>query len=118
MNFRRVLRILGSMLLVLAGAQLVPLIWCFEPGAAGAIRGFVAGAAITALSGVALRQFGSVSGELYRREGVLIVVGAWVLASLSGAIPYLATGAISSPVDALFESASGFVSPSMKKRLA
>ena len=108
MNFRRVLRILGSVLLVLAGAQLVPLIWCFGPGATGAIRGFVAGAAITALLGVALRQFGSASGELYRREGVLIVVGAWVLASLSGAIPYLATGAISSPIDALFESASGF----------
>jgi trk system potassium uptake protein TrkH len=39
---------------------------------------------------------------------VLIVVGAWVLASISGAIPYLATGSIASPVDALFESASGF----------
>jgi trk system potassium uptake protein TrkH len=108
MNVYRVLRILGHMLLVLAGAQLVPLLWCFEPGASGAIPGFLAGAAITGGVGIGFRQVGSTTGELYRREGVLIVVGAWVLASLSGAIPYLATGAISSPVDALFESASGF----------
>jgi trk system potassium uptake protein TrkH len=108
MNFRRVSRILGHLLLVLAGAQLVPLAWCFGPDGVHAIPGFVAGAGITALLGVVLRQLGGIEGELYRREGVLIVVGAWVLASLSGAIPYLVTGAISSPVDALFESASGF----------
>ena len=48
MNARRVLRILGHMLLVLAGAQLVPLLWCFAPGASGAIPGLVVGAAITA----------------------------------------------------------------------
>jgi trk system potassium uptake protein TrkH len=38
----------------------------------------------------------------------LIVVGSWVLASLTGAIPYLVSGALPSVMDALFESASGF----------
>ncbi len=108
MKLRRVSRILGHLLLVLGAAQLVPLAWCFAPGAGAAIPGFLAGAGITTLLGVLLRQLGSNQGDLYRREGVLIVVGAWVLASLTGAIPYLTTGAIASPVDAIFESASGF----------
>ncbi|MEE2663152.1 MAG: TrkH family potassium uptake protein [Myxococcota bacterium] len=108
MNLRRVLHILGLLLFILAGAQLVPLVWCLVPGEGWASRGFAVGATLTALLGVAFRVLGSPSGELYRREGVLLVVGAWVLASITGALPYLASGVVSSPVDALFESASGF----------
>jgi trk system potassium uptake protein TrkH len=108
MNLHRVLHILGLLLLILAGAQLVPLAWCISPAAPQTAAGFLMGAAVTALLGAVFRRLGSAEGELYRREGVLIVVGAWVLASTTGAIPYLATGAIPSPIDALFESASGF----------
>lgn len=108
MNLRRVAHILGLILFVLAGAQLVPLIWCLTPGAVASAPGFFAGSGVTALLGLVLHRLGRVEGELYRREGVLIVVGAWVLASISGAIPYVVTGAIPGVVDALFESASGF----------
>jgi len=41
------------------------------------------------------------------RDGFFIVTGAWLLASLFGALPYLATGVLG-PVDSLFESVSGF----------
>jgi trk system potassium uptake protein TrkH len=41
------------------------------------------------------------------RDGFLIVSGAWIAVSLIGAVPYLVTGALG-PVDALFESVSGF----------
>ena len=41
------------------------------------------------------------------RDGFFIVTGAWLLASLFGALPYVTTGALV-PVDALFESVSGF----------
>jgi len=41
------------------------------------------------------------------RDGFLVVSGAWVAVSLIGAVPYLVTGALG-PVDALFESVSGF----------
>ncbi len=108
MNRGRVLHILGLLLLVLAGAQLLPLLWCLTPATAASAPGFATGVAATALLGAVFRWLGDREGELYRRDGVLIVVGAWVLASLSGAIPYLVTGAIPDPVDALFESASGF----------
>jgi trk system potassium uptake protein TrkH len=38
----------------------------------------------------------------------LIVVGGWVMASIFGALPYILSGTLASPIDALFESASGF----------
>jgi trk system potassium uptake protein TrkH len=108
MNFRRVLHILGLLLLVLAGAQLIPIASCLANGEQRAVIAFLSGAVATALLGGLLRIIGHREGELYRREGVLIVVGAWALASLTGAIPYMLSGAIPHPVDALFESASGF----------
>jgi trk system potassium uptake protein TrkH len=108
MNLPRVLRILGLVLFVLAAAQLAPLAWCLVPLDTAAARGFVVGAALTAALGALFRRLGRDEGELYRRDGVITVVASWLLASLAGAIPYLASGAIGSPVDALFESASGF----------
>lgn len=108
MNFRRVLHLLGALLFVLAGAQLVPLAWCFSGEQHGAVLAFLTGAGLSALLGAGFRLLGHNEGELYRREGVLIVVGAWFFASLTGAIPYVASGAIPNPIDALFESASGF----------
>ncbi len=40
--------------------------------------------------------------------GLLAVTLAWVAASLTGAVPLLAAGTFSSPLDAVFEGASGF----------
>jgi trk system potassium uptake protein TrkH len=107
MNLRRVLHILGIVLLILAGAQLVPIIWCLR-GESRALRGFLIASGLTATLGLLFRWLGTAEGDLYRRDGVLIVVGAWILASITGAIPYLASGIVPSAVDALFESASGF----------
>jgi len=45
--------------------------------------------------------------HLNHRDGFLIVSLAWILLSLLGAIPFLATGVNHSFVDALFESVSG-----------
>jgi trk system potassium uptake protein TrkH len=41
------------------------------------------------------------------RDGFLIVSGAWICASLVGSLPYMLAGVLG-PVDALFESVSGF----------
>lgn len=108
MNFRYVLSILSVPLLILAGAQLLLLGWSYSYGDARATIGFAAGAGVAILAGAGMSLVGESGGDLYRREGVLIVVGSWILASIVGAIPYLASGVLASPVDALFESASGF----------
>ncbi|MEM9290783.1 MAG: TrkH family potassium uptake protein [Acidobacteriota bacterium] len=108
MNYRAALRFLGRLLLILAGAQLAPWVTCLFYGEGRSAWAFVVSAGIAALSGAVLMLIGRGARELYRREGILIVVGGWFLASIFGALPYLLTGALSSPVDALFESASGF----------
>lgn len=110
MNFRRVVHMLGLVLWILAGAQSIPLVWSALIGDGAALRGFIAGVATCAVAGGALRLAGTASKgrDLFRREGVLIVVGAWVLASLAGAIPYVMSGVLPNFFDALFESTSGF----------
>lgn len=108
MNVRGILFILGQLLLVLAAAELVPLFVTVPAGENAGTTGLLVGAATTAGAGLLFRRFGHADAELFRRDGVLIVVSSWLLASIAGAIPYLVSGAIAGPVDALFESASGF----------
>ncbi len=108
MNLRPALRVLGRLLGVLALAALLPVACCWWYGEVAAALAFLGTVAITGAAGLLLMYLGRAGGELYRREGILIVVGGWVLASVFGALPYLLSGAIQHPVDALFESASGF----------
>jgi trk system potassium uptake protein TrkH len=69
----------------------------------------VAGAA-AGLSGVALEAATSGKERVGSREGYLVVALVWLLVPVFGALPYLLSGEeqLSSPVDALFESMSGF----------
>jgi len=102
------LRFLGRLVLLLAAAQLLPLGCALLYGEREAAIAFAASAAISAALGATLAYGIRAKGELYRREGILIVVGGWVLASILGAVPYLLAGTFGQPMDALFESASGF----------
>lgn len=107
MNLRPVLRSVGRLLLLLAGAQLIPALCSLFYGELATVSAFLFSSTVTAVVGLAMTRLGA-AGQVYRREGILIVVGGWVLASLLGALPYLLTGTFTSPVDALFEAASGF----------
>jgi trk system potassium uptake protein TrkH len=46
--------------------------------------------------------------DLTRREGLALVAGAWILASVFGALPYELAGTFPSYLDACFEAMSGF----------
>lgn len=46
--------------------------------------------------------------RIYAREGFVIVSLSWIILSIFGALPYLLSGAIASPIDAFFETVSGF----------
>lgn len=108
MNFRPALRFLGRLILLLAATELAPAVCAAFYRDWSDVTAFVASATITAVCGLLLLMVGRGSGQIFRREGILIVVGGWVLASLVGALPYIFTGTFLNPVDALFESASGF----------
>lgn len=45
--------------------------------------------------------------ELSRRDGLGVVAFGWLLAGIAGAVPYVLSGVIPSPVAALFETVSG-----------
>jgi trk system potassium uptake protein TrkH len=45
--------------------------------------------------------------ELSRRDGLGVVAFGWLFAGLAGAVPYLLSGVIASPVAAVFETVSG-----------
>ena len=108
MNLRPAFRFLGWLTILLAATELAPVVCSFFFDELDIGLAFLISALITAVFGAVLIALGRKGGELYRREGILIVVGGWVLASLFGALPYLLSGTFVLPVDALFESASGF----------
>ncbi len=46
--------------------------------------------------------------KILKKEGFMIVTFGWVMLTLTGALPYLLSGAINHPVDAVFEAVSGY----------
>lgn len=108
MSFRPALRFLGRLVLLLGAALLLPALVALFYGEGNDALAFLSSSGLTALSGGVMMLLGRGADDMYRREGILIVVGGWVLASVFGAVPYLLTGTLGHPVDALFEAASGF----------
>ena len=45
---------------------------------------------------------------MFIKDGLLIVGLAWIIFSIIGSMPYFLTGSIASPIDAFFETVSGF----------
>lgn len=60
------------------------------------------------LAGAGLFSIPVKSRNMYAREGIFIVGIAWVILSIMGAVPYVISGFIPDPINALFESVSGF----------
>jgi len=46
--------------------------------------------------------------ELHTKEGLVIVALSWITLSIIGALPFIISGVIRDPIDALFETVSGF----------
>ncbi|MFA5515436.1 MAG: TrkH family potassium uptake protein [Desulfuromonadales bacterium] len=107
MNSALVLRILGAMLLFLAGALLLPLPFSFY-FRDGAAAGFLAASALSAVAGgLCLKYFHSPK-ELSVREGFAVVTFCWTFYALFGALPFVFSGAVPNYLDAVFETMSGF----------
>lgn len=116
MNLRAVGWLLGCVLLLLAVFLLAPAAVGFYYGEQAPALACIVSAVVTALVGGAAVFFnrGSIVRasdgrvDYFRREGLAVVGLSWLLAGIFGALPFLFSGVLSSPVDAFFESASGF----------
>ena len=106
MNILLWAQLAGWLLVILGLTQAVPIVaalYFSEP-----VMPFLAAGVIALLLGLpAALGIRPESMRIRPRDGFSIVTGAWLLASLFGALPYVTTGALT-PVDALFESVAGF----------
>lgn len=74
----------------------------------GDARSFLYSIIITIAVGVLLFLIRPKSTNFYARDGFAVVALSWILMSLFGSLPFLFSGAIPSPIDAFFETVSGF----------
>ena len=109
MNWKIITWFIGVSLLLVATLMVVSgLVACFTPGDQSRIP-LLFSAFVTGIVGIYPLIFVRKGHhELTFREGNGIVVGAWLLACLFGMLPFLFYGREFTPVNALFESVSGF----------
>lgn len=107
MNGRMIAKILGSVLLLLSGVLLLPLLVGLIYGEN--VRGFALTIALSAALGLALLLcLKPKSTELFARDGFAAVGLVWIAMSLIGALPLVLSGDIPRYIDAVFEVSSGF----------
>lgn len=111
MKIRVVLNILGIILKFLGLMMLIPAVVGYyysryDPAQTPSYMVFVYSFLITTGAGLVLEYTNRSSEELMKRESFAIVAFGWLSAASFGALPFLFSGM--SPVDALFESMSGF----------
>ncbi len=118
MRARPICKLLGVLLMVLAGMMATSIPWSFRLGWEGLVRvdgwstvlAFLGSVGITLLVGLGLWGFGrrAVDHTIYHKEALFIVGVSWLLLGVFGGLPYLLDGAFTNPADAYFETISGF----------
>ena len=103
------LRIIGLILVVIGGSMLPSFIVSLIYDDSSVYIPFLITLAASCSVGVfLLKTFEKNLKTLKVKDGFLIVTTCWLLSAILGAIPFMATGSITNPADAFFESCSGF----------
>jgi len=106
MNLLLATRLGGWLLIALGACQVLPFVAAI--GFGEPVGPYVVACLVTVVPGLpAALAVRPQNLRIRPRDGFLIVTGAWVLAAVFGAVPYVTTGVLG-PVDALFESMAGF----------
>lgn len=107
MDVSLILGILGKLLTAYSFAMFIPLAIALFLKESSIIA-FIITIMMTGITGVFLnRYFKPKQLKFGIRESFVIVAGAWIFASLFGALPYWFTNAVPTYIDALFETVSG-----------
>lgn len=108
MRYSVVIRYIGMVLLVLAAFMLVSAGISYVSGVDSAYSPLIMSSLLTLLLGGFPLIFVPRSDRISQKEAYCIVVGAWIVASIVGMFPYLMWGGEFTPINAWFESVSGF----------
>ena len=105
MNIKLVLKLVGRVLLIEAAALTLPLAVALMYRESPAP--FLLSIAIVALCGFGLSALPA-GKQFFTREGFVTVGLIWIFTGLVGALPFIFSGWFATPIDAIFESCSGF----------
>ena len=107
MNIKSILNILGNLLMLVAVSMLLPVIVGIFYREMDSLI-FVVTSGITFGFSILLKKFEYEPSGLQYRDGFVVVTLGWFLVSAFGSLPFLLSGVFNHPVDAFFESVSGF----------
>lgn len=109
MNFGMIRYLLGRIMIILSGLMVPSLIvGLIYRDSFRVLSGLLVAMAFCLILGLLLGRKKPANDDFYAREGLVLVVLAWMMVSAIGAIPFVVSGAVPSVIDALFESTSGF----------
>ncbi len=107
MNYSMIFYIIGWILNVEAALMIPSVIVAILYGEASGMA-IVASLFICLLLGLPLVRKQPQNKILYARDGAVTVALSWIIMSLTGALPFVFSGAIPNIIDAIFETVSGF----------
>ncbi len=107
MNLQHLVKVVSLVLMALAAAMALTAAVALIYGE-GDFSAFLVAALGTLAVSFAGYRTTEIGRDLSVREGYAVVAFAWLAIGIAGAVPFLLTGTIDSPVAALFESISGF----------
>lgn len=109
LNLNSFFRIIGLILAVIGPSMLPSFVVSLIYGETFVAKTFIIIIIASLLAGVFLMKICKKNFTTLKvKDGFLLVSVCWFLSAAIGAIPFVATGSIPNPVDAFFESCSGF----------
>ncbi len=108
MNFSALLKLIGTLFLVYGIVFLLPAAFSFFDGDRFSGVFLACSLGCLLLGGVLVWALRKRKADLDLRTGFALVAMAWIVSGLIGAVPFYASGTVSTVLDAIFESISGF----------
>lgn len=108
MNFKVISRNIGKALLVNAFFMLLSVVISVANGYDSGFSPLLISALITLVVGFFPFIFGNEVPDVKLKEGYVIIVSAWLLSFLAGALPYIMYGGEFTVINAWYESVSGY----------
>ncbi len=107
-NLQPISNVIGVLLIVLGFSMLLclPVSWYYQSGDGPSL---INAGCMTMIVGILSWKFrfNENPESLTKREGILIVATSWIFMSVFSALPYLFSGVLANPANAVFESVSG-----------
>ncbi len=108
MNYSIIRYVTGHTMLLEGALMLPSCIVAILYGESTAAIALALSAALCAILGLLLKPRKLKNSTFFAKEGYVTVALCWIVISIMGSLPFLFSGSITNPIDAVFEAVSGF----------